>query len=228
MDPDARSNEGSRQVGSTFDARLRTDAYDAGRGQVILKTIAFVWVAVNVYLVAFRLSLLGVVPIGFGMAFLVVILSTWAALDGKRWGWISMTMLAAVSIADFALASGVIVIAGVRAGRTWSVIAHQWVYQLDWLGLGPAFGAIVVCVWFASLALLLSRPVRLQVFANKRAVLRHAQAVIAICLLLAYLMGVLSVGATSRAIRLYGVASQRSRGLAAPRNRQSPLTFEAA
>ncbi len=201
MEPDAQPDEAIRSSGETVETRGRVETYDTGRAILTLRAIGFVWVTVNVYLIISRFSVLGKVPIGFAMAFAVVILSTWAALESRRWGWLAMMLLAAVSICDFAVASSMLAIRGIREQLAWNLILREWLSEFNWLGLGTAFGMTVVGIWFVSLAALLSRPVRLQVFANKRQHLTPAQAVIAAVLVAIYLMGVVSVGATSRAVR---------------------------
>jgi len=201
------------------------DAYEATRK---LRAIAFVWVLVNVYLIASRLSLRGTISIGFAMAFVVVILSTWAALEGKRWGWLGMTLLASVSIADFTTASAIVIVQGWSDGLGGAGIARAVLQEFAWLGLGPAFGMAVVGIWFVSLAVLMSQSVRRHVFANKRRHLSPAQGIIGLCLMLAYLVGVIAVGATSRTIRTHGLTGWRSTASGGALDRLPPASHKLA
>jgi hypothetical protein len=166
-----------------------------------LRAVAFTWILVNVYIVAVHPEFVLKHPVAFGPAFAVLVLSTWAALDGKRWGWFGMVLLAASSLVD--LCVGLLI----TLGRAWSNSATQADLSaclrqgMNWLHMGPGFGTLLVGIWLVSLMALLAPSVRRPIFASKQKRLTPVQALIGVALMVFYLTGVAIVGVTANALR---------------------------
>lgn len=176
-----------------------------------LRAIAFVWVLLNVYLLAMRLAMPGPLPPEFFPALLVTIICSWAALECRRWGWFAMMLLAAASLADTILGFALISANASMRGAATSEMVDAWTRELAVLGLGPWFGALTVTAWVVSIGVLASRRVREPVFANKREHLSAGQALIAVVVLTVYLVGVAAIGATATALRVMRDHPARSR-----------------
>ena len=169
---------------------------------VALRALAFVWVVINVYYIAVRMSQPSTLPTTLIPAAAVTILTSWAAIEGKRWGWMAMVFLVVASLADLIVGFALVTLFASASPGIGHDIVSIWKQELAALGLGLTFGAIVIVVWIVSLAVLMAPGVRRPIFIGKREHLNAGQILLAAVLLGLYVMGLASVGSTASASRI--------------------------
>jgi hypothetical protein len=188
-----------------------------------MRLVAFSWVCMSVYLTAMRFAMPIRPPIEILAGTAAIVASAWAALDGRRWGWHAMVLLAAASLLDLGLGLAVIGAASISSDGGLHQTLAACARELGFLGLGPEFGAAAVIAWLGAIAVLVHPSVRTAVFVNKRDHLRAGQGILAAILLATYLAALARMGATAVAVKAAGVRVVRHVGAGTARQSDSSV-----